>query len=186
MSDPGRRDEPRVAGSGSGPGPLSRPAPGTAPDGEAWVAARPEQMASPQRLAAGVWVPGAELKVTVSRSGGPGGQNVNKVNTRATLSVAWPVLEAAMPPWAILRLKEAASRHVTDAGLQITSSEARTLAGNRRHCRERLEAAVAAAMDRPKRRRKTRPSRGSVRRRLDAKKRKAQTKALRKPPPRES
>jgi ribosome-associated protein len=122
-------------------------------------------------------IPGDELDFQFSRSGGPGGQNVNKVNSKATLS--WKVGETQAPfyPNTLIRLKALAAGKITEAGvLQITSQVHRDQPQNIQACLERLKALILAAMTPPKVRRPTKPSRGSQIRRMEAKKIRGQTK----------
>lgn len=131
------------------------------------------------RAAPGVELPEAALSFTFSRSSGPGGQNVNKVNTKATLTVPMDALAAALPPYALRRLEAVASRYLTEQGLQINASDSRSQIANRRLCMQRLREVLLEAMRRPKVRKKTRPSARAVQRRLDAKKHRSQVKRSR-------
>lgn len=130
-------------------------------------------------VAPGVELPDAALSFTFSRSSGPGGQNVNKVNTRATLTVSVSALRAVMPPYAIRRLKVVASRYVTQEGLQISVGDSRSQIANRKECVERLRGVLVEAMRRPKVRKATKPSARARQRRLDAKKHRSRIKAKR-------
>ena len=131
------------------------------------------------QVAPGIDLPESALSFTFSRSSGPGGQNVNKVNSRATLSVPVRALREAMPPDAVQRLKTIASRYVTQEGLQISASDSRSQIANRRACMDRLREVLIAAMRRPKVRKKTKPSKRAQQRRLDAKKHRSKVKARR-------
>lgn len=132
------------------------------------------------QIAPGVDLPEAALSFTFSRSSGPGGQNVNKVNSRATLDVPVSALREAMPPYALHRLKTIAARYVTQEGLQISASDSRSQIANRRACMERLREVLIEAMRRPKVRKKTKPSARARQRRLDAKKHRSKVKATRR------
>jgi len=131
-------------------------------------------------VAPGIYLPDAALSYTFSRSSGPGGQNVNKVNSRATLEVPVSALRDAMPPDALRRLKTIASRYVTQEGLQISAGDSRSQIANRRACLDRLREVLVEALRRPKVRRATKPSARARQRRLDAKKHRSQIKASRR------
>jgi ribosome-associated protein len=133
-------------------------------------------------LAPGVRVPEAALRFQFARSGGPGGQNVNKVNTKAELWVPLDALaRGGLSGRAIGRLRGLAGRRVTDAGeLHVTSDTERSQLANRTAVMDRLRELLVAAMHEPKARRRTRPTLASKRRRLEAKRRRSQVKATRR------
>lgn len=132
-------------------------------------------------LAPGVSVPEATLRFVFVRSSGPGGQNVNKRATKAQLRVTLADIPVSNPAKA--RLARLAGSALTDAGELLIQDEAtRSAARNRRACLDRLRALIVQAQTTPKVRRPTKPSRGSVRRRLDAKKQQSDAKKRRKPP----
>ena len=131
-------------------------------------------------VAPGIFLPDAALSFSFSRSGGPGGQNVNKVNTRATLDVPVRALREALPPDALRRLKKIASRYVTQEGLQISAGDSRSQIANRRACLNRLREVLVEALRRPKVRRPTKPSARARQRRLDAKKHRSKIKSMRR------
>lgn len=134
------------------------------------------------RLGPGVRVEPACLRFTFVASGGPGGQNVNRRSTKAVLRVA--VIELGLPIDAAERLRAQAGQRLTnDDELVITCDTHRSQHRNRAACIEELSEAVVRALDRPKPRRPTRPSRGAVERRIEAKKRRGSIKKDRKPPP---
>lgn len=132
------------------------------------------------RLPSGIVLDDAALQFTFSRSGGPGGQNVNKVNTKATLSVSVGALRAALPAYAVHRLEVVAARYVTREGLQISAGDSRSQIANRRACLERLREVLIEALRRPKRRKPTKPSARAVQRRIDAKKHRSRIKSTRR------
>lgn len=108
---------------------------------------------------------------TFARSSGPGGQSVNKVNSRAQLRVQIDAIEG-LSEQARQRLERLAGQRLTSAGeLLISSDRHRSQGDNRRDCWARLVELVAEAERVPKPRKRTRPSRAMVERRLDAKRR---------------
>jgi ribosome-associated protein len=135
-------------------------------------------------IAPGVLLPESALAFTFSRSGGPGGQNVNKLNTKATLTVEIADLAEVMPPWALKRLLiHAGSKIAGDADrIVIHDSSSRSQSSNRQACLAKLRLMIVEAMNRPKRRRPTKPSRGAIQRRLDSKKHRAKIKDKRRTP----
>lgn len=115
-------------------------------------------------------IPAGELQTVFARSGGPGGQNVNKVNSKATL--CWDLTSSTVlyPP-TMARLRALAGSRLTDAGvLQITSQVHREQARNIQACRERMKNLILEALKPPTIRKPTKPSKGSQRRRLNEKK----------------
>ena len=132
-------------------------------------------------VAPGRVLPTAALRFTFSRASGPGGQNVNKVNTRATLTVGFADLETVLPRHAIERLPRVASHYVAadPDRLVIHAGDARSQRANRKACLDRLRRVLLLALHRPPVRRATAPSRRAVQRRLTAKKQRGEIKKSR-------
>lgn len=127
-------------------------------------------------------VPDDDLAWSYARSGGPGGQNVNKVSSKAILS--W---DYASSPHLSQRVKERIPRlfprYVTNDGwLVIASQEHRDQEKNRQACRDKLLKILTEASHEPKKRRATRPTRGSKLRRLATKKLRSDVKSGRRRP----
>jgi len=116
-------------------------------------------------------IPLREFEITFARSSGPGGQNVNKLNTKALLR--WPVTTSpSLPEDVRARLIARNRRRITsDGDLLVVSQRFRDAGRNVADCLEKLRAMVEDAAVAPKPRRPTKPSRGSVKRRLENKKR---------------
>lgn len=129
-------------------------------------------------LAPGVVVPRAAVTFAASRASGPGGQNVNKVNTRAELRIALDAIP--LPPGARGRLRRLAGKRVNAAGeLLIAAEEHRSQSRNKEAALERLRELVARALVPPKPRIRTKPTKASRERRIDAKKRRSDVKKAR-------
>ncbi len=131
-------------------------------------------------IAPGIAIDEDELSEEFVRSSGPGGQNVNKVSTAVLLR--YDVAHSPSLPEEVRRrlLALAAGQINAEGILSILAREHRTQGANRRAARERLVALVQRAAERPRHRRPTRPTRASVERRLDAKRRRAETKRMRR------
>jgi ribosome-associated protein len=127
-----------------------------------------------------ITIPAAELQVSFARSAGPGGQNVNKVNTKAQLR--WAALEsAALPPAVKTQLLARYGNRINNEGeLVLSSDEHREQARNLNACREKLRAMIISVLKPPRRRVKTKPTRASVERRIVSKQRQADKKRSRR------
>lgn len=116
-----------------------------------------------------------------SRSGGPGGQNVNKVNTQVTLHV--PLDELDLTEEERARIEEELGGRISGEGeLVVQVSETRSQAQNRAIAIERAVELIADALKPRRPRKPTRPSRGAIERRLERKRRSGERKRSRRPP----
>lgn len=127
-------------------------------------------------------IPDEELRFEFARSGGPGGQNVNKVASKATLR--WnPAASPSLPPAVRDRLLRAIGPRLTVEGeLLITSQKTRDQGRNVEDCRDKLRELVLAASRPPKVRRPTKPTLGSQIRRVESKAKRSAAKKLRRRP----
>ena len=124
-------------------------------------------------------VPLEMIQFAMSRSSGPGGQNVNKVNTRVELRLLVSAIRGGSPPM-FQRLRMLAGKKITAGGeLRIVSQETRSQEANREIVVAMLRQLLEDASKIPRKRHATRPTRGSQRRRVEAKKRRSDIKALR-------
>jgi len=138
-------------------------------------------MTGPLRVTRSVVVPERELRWRFSRSSGPGGQSVNTADSRVELSLDL-LTTTALGPVQRARVLERLERRLVDGVLTVTASEYRSQLQNREAALERMATILAGALaPPPSRRRPTRPTRGSVERRLADKRRRSKTKRLRRP-----
>lgn len=124
-------------------------------------------------------LPSEQLEWSFARSSGPGGQNVNKVNSKATLR--WtPTDPPPLSQAAWKRFCRSAKRYVTSEGqIVIQSQEHRDQPQNIEACNEKLRTLLLAALTPPKRRIATKPTKASRQRRLDDKQRRSDSKKSR-------
>jgi ribosome-associated protein len=125
-------------------------------------------------------IPEEEFTFTFSRSSGPGGQNVNKVNSKATLH--WGIRDSPSLPAAVRhRFTTAFKNRITTEGIFVLSSQRyRDQPKNIADCLEKLAEMVRSVLHPPKPRRATKPTRGSRERRLEAKRQRSAKKNTRR------
>ena len=128
------------------------------------------------RINRNIVIPNAELSESFVRSTGPGGQNVNKLSTKVELRWTPSSSSAFSDAQRQYLVQRLAHRLIESGELIIVADEHRTQGRNRDEARKKLAVVVRQALVRPKKRRPTKPSRASVKRRLDGKKRRSSTK----------
>lgn len=128
--------------------------------------------------AAGPLLDPGEVEFSAIRAQGPGGQNVNKVSN--AVQARFDIEASSLPAEVKARLRAMADARITREGVVVIKAQnARSLERNREEALRRLQELVDQAATVQKPRRATRPTRASQRRRLDAKARAGQVKALR-------
>ncbi|MGE0191309.1 MAG: alternative ribosome rescue aminoacyl-tRNA hydrolase ArfB [Planctomycetota bacterium] len=133
-------------------------------------------------VAARLVIPGREVRLKAVRSGGPGGQHVNR--TASKVELRWSLAESSAPSdadrsWLAQRL---ASRLTSDGELVLTADTERDQHRNVDEVLDRFIAVLREALRRPRKRKATRPTRASKERRLDSKKRQSARKRDRRTP----
>lgn len=124
-------------------------------------------------------IPDEEFEISFARSSGPGGQNVNKTNSKAVLD--WDVMNSPSLSIDVKArfLKTFASKLTTEGHVVIASDESRAQEMNVKGCFEKLKTMLLAVATPPKIRRPTKPTKSSQRARVDNKKLRARTKQTR-------
>jgi ribosome-associated protein len=145
--------------------------------GEADAASSSEHPERRLRVSRSVSIPRSEIELRFSRSSGPGGQHAQKTETRA---------EAVFDVEASLALSDAQKRRVVARSgrvIRAVAQDERSQWRNRELAIERVVEALRQALKVERPRRPTKPTAASKERRLEAKRRRSQTKRLRRPPP---
>ncbi len=137
-------------------------------------------MSRPLIINSEITIPASEIVLSYARSAGPGGQNVNKVNSKAMLR--WNVTQTnCLPLGAKNRFLERFATRINQAGeIVLASDQHREQLRNVSGCYEKLRHLILAVLVAPRRRVKTRPSRGSVERRLQRKHLRSKRKQMRR------
>jgi len=133
-------------------------------------------MAPPLIINARIQIPRDELKMTFVRSSGPGGQNVNKVNTKVLMR--WDVTTTTRLTQGVRQrfLVQFARRIAADGYVSITSQRFRDQSRNVNDCMEKLRQMIIAVLEPPKKRKATRPTRSAMEGRLKQKREMSQKK----------
>jgi len=127
-----------------------------------------------------IQIPENELEFKISRSSGPGGQNVNKLNTKVAVNFDIENSGALNTEQKEIILRKLGYRLTKDKKLIVVSQQFRTQRANRDYAVEKLEGLIENALKKAKTRRSTRPTRSAVEKRLKSKKMKSLLKRQRR------
>lgn len=131
------------------------------------------------RITSSITIPASEVQLSAVRSQGAGGQHVNKVATG--IHLRFDIANSSLPQELKQRLLTRADHRITrDGVLIIKSQQSRSQDANKQNAVKALEVLIRSALVIPRKRRKTKPSKNSVTRRLDSKKLRSKTKSLRR------
>jgi ribosome-associated protein len=124
-----------------------------------------------------------ELSFQTSRSSGPGGQNVNKVNSKVTLKWDISASQVLSPEEKEFLLKKLSSKLTVEGVVVITSQDSRSQHENRDIVIQKLDLLLQKAFEKKKARKPTKPSKSSVKNRIKKKKQHGEKKKWRQKPP---
>jgi len=127
-------------------------------------------------------IPDQELNITTARSSGPGGQNVNKVNTKVTLKWSPEQCQRLDPHWRRRLIGRNRNRINREGELILQSDRYRNYGRNLADVRQKLVALLIETQSPPRKRKPTKPTRGSQRRRLKQKRQRSEKKQRRSTP----
>lgn len=127
-------------------------------------------------------IPNSELDITVSTSGGPGGQHANKTSTKVTLR--WCITDSKVLSFSQKKMLENSlqARLTTSGELLVSSSDTRSQHQNYTLAVHRFRKLIKKALHKPKTRRPTKPSKASIKKRITNKKQRGEIKKLRQQP----
>lgn len=129
-----------------------------------------------------IQIPDEEIEFTYARSSGPGGQNVNKVASKAQMRWKLPSSSVVLPFGTVERMRASfPSRFTTEGEIILQSQSFRDQERNRGDCLEKLAEMIRDCLQAPRARKKTKPTYGSQLRRMEEKKRQSVRKQNRKP-----
>lgn len=133
------------------------------------------------RVTASLFIGEKELEEHFIRASGPGGQKVNK--TATAVQLRYDLCASSLPPEVRERLRRIAGKRVDKDGVLVLEARRfRTQSRNRDDALSRLVKLIRRAAEKPRRRRRTRPSRSAIEKRLEDKRHRAQTKERRAAP----
>ena len=121
-----------------------------------------------------------EISFSVSRSGGPGGQNVNKVNSKVTIKFDVTNSQVLTVEEKEVLLKKLSTKLTKEGVLVLTSQESRSQLENKEEVLRKFEAMVNRAFEKKKVRKATKPSKSSVQKRIKSKKQHSEKKEWRR------
>lgn len=128
-----------------------------------------------------IQIPDEEIEFTYARSSGPGGQNVNKVASKAQMRWKLPQSSVVLPFGTVERMRASfPSRFTTEGEVILQSQSFRDQERNRGDCLEKLAEMIRDCLQAPRARKKTKPTYGSQLRRMEEKKRQSVRKQNRK------